>query len=66
MGRSSIESASRGAGRLAYRTNPSRPMYHAVADAMRATPGADIAQVRAGWYAERSEMGGGWAAMVAE
>lgn len=46
---------SRGAGRLAYRTSPSRPMWHAIADAMAATPGADIAQVRAGWYAERAE-----------
>lgn len=57
--------ASRGAGALAYRLAPTRPMHLAVADAMRVTPGADIAQVRAGWYAERAEAGAGWQAMVA-
>lgn len=57
---------SRGAGALAYRQNPTRPMHLAVADAMRATPGADIAQVRAGWYAERAEAGAWWPAMAAQ
>lgn len=61
-----IKTISRGAGALAFRLAPTRPMHLAVADAMRATPGADIAQVRAGWYAEREEAGAGWSAMVAE
>ncbi len=47
----------RGAGRRAYRTAPTRQMWHAVTDVMTAHPELDglIADVRSGWHAERAE-----------